>query len=84
MPATAVVSLKLAAAGAPSSAAAPVPTARKTRYPAAPVTAVHVRFTPVVTVPSVAASPAGAATLRQPVSAALTALSPAAVVAFTV
>ena len=86
MPATAVAS-ECVAAVAPSDAisvAAPVPTARKTLCPVAPATAVHVTVTPVVSVPSVAFTPAGAATLRQPVSAALEALLPAAVRAFTV
>jgi hypothetical protein len=49
---------------------------RSTRYPVTAVLActVHVRRTLSGKVPSVAASPVGAATFRQPVSAALAAL----------
>ena len=86
MPATAVVSAYVAAV-APSvatSVAAAVPVARKTLCPAAPGTAVQVTVTFAVDVPSVAETPAGAATFRQPVFAALAALVPAAVTARTV
>ena len=86
MPATAVVSAYVAAV-APSvatSVAAAVPVARKTLCPAAPGTAVQVTVTFAVDVPSVAETPVGAATFRQPVSAALAGPSPVAPRAFTV
>jgi hypothetical protein len=86
VPAAAVVSAYVAAV-APSDAtcvAAAVPTARKTLCPVAPGTAVHVTVTFAVDVPSVADTPDGAATFRQPVFDALAALVPAAVTAFTV
>ena len=67
----------------PIWAAAPEPSARKTRYPVAPVTAIQVTVTLAVLVPSVAATPVGAGTLRQPVVDVPGALSPAAVLAFT-
>ena len=83
-PATAVVSEYVSTAPiVVICAATPAPIARHTWYPVAPVDAVHVTLTPVVRVPSVAATLSGALNCRYPASPTLAALTPTAPVAFT-